>query len=207
MDAENRSNQQKNFDQWLDSALRARIDAEPRMGLEERVLARLVSQPQRTFGWRPLLVMASAAVLAIAIAIALLHPSQPQRTIASRSAEGITPARANGPSVNATSVPSRESIHKHSVSSIGKHRNCCGSTHIVFRAQRKEYLPKLANFPTAHPETDQERMLAQLAAQLSAQRRFSDIASVSLDAPPKDLSITELRIDPLEETPTDPNPH
>lgn len=203
MDAENRSDQQKSFDHWLDSALRVRLVGEPRLGLEERVLARLASAHRQRFAWWPALATA-AAVVVIAIAIALLRPTPSERTIASRSGQPVT-----GGMADRASVPTTESIHKrtHSVSSIGKHRSCCGSTRIVARAQREEHLPKLASFPTAHPETDQERMLAQLAAQLSAQRRFSDIANVSLDAPPKDLSITELRIDPLEGTSTDSNPH
>ena len=73
MDAENRSNQQKNFDQWLDSALRARTDAEPRLGLEERVLARLESAPQRTrVSWWPLFAFAAAAMV-IVIGLALMR--------------------------------------------------------------------------------------------------------------------------------------
>lgn len=208
MDAENRSDQQKNFDQWLDSALRARVDAKPRLGLEERVLARLASQPQHTFGWWPLLAMASAAVLAIAIAIAVLRPSQPRSTMANRPTQVLSPATtADGASLNASSVPSRESIHKRtrSVPSISKDRSCCGSTRAVARAQSEKHLPKLATFPMAHPETDQERMLAQLAAQLSAQQQFSEVARLSLDSHPKDLSITELSIEPLE-TPANSRP-
>jgi hypothetical protein len=57
----------------------------------------------------------------------------------------------------------------------------------------------------ARPETDQERMLAQLAAQLSAQQQFSDVARLSVGSPPKDLSIKELIIEPLE-TPTNSSP-
>lgn len=200
MDAENRSDQQNSFDQWLNSALRARIDAEPRLGLEERVLARLAAQPQRTFGWRPLLTMASVAVLATAIAIALLHLSQPQRTTADRSAQAITPATADGASLNASPAASRGSTRQRmrSIPSVSKDRSCCGSSRIAARAQSEEHLPKLASFPMAHPETDQEHMLAQLAAQLTAQQQFSKISQLSLDSPPKDLSIKELSIEPLE---------
>jgi hypothetical protein len=206
MDAENRPEEQRNFDQWLDSALQARLSAEPRLGIEERVLARLVLQPQRTFDWRPLLAMASAAVLAIAIAIALLHPSQLQRTT-NRSAQAITPATVDSASLNARSLPPRESIRKrpHAVPSVSKDRSCCGSTRLVARAQSEGHLPKLASFPMAHPETDEERMLAQLAAQLSAQQQFSDVARLSVGSPPKDLSIKELIIEPLE-TPTNSSP-
>jgi len=208
MDAENRSDQQKNFDRWLDAALHARADAEPRGGLEERVLARLAfAHEPRARWWLPM-AMASAAVIVIAVAIALLHPAQPQPIMSNRSTQAITPATADRALLNASSVSSRESIHKrtHSLASASKDRSCCGSTRVVARAQSEGNFPKLASFPTAHPETEQERLLAQLASQLEAQGQSSEIARLSIDSPPKDLSVTELQIEPLETTSSSGNP-
>lgn len=208
MDAENNQIPRPDFDRWLDAALRARVEAEPSPGLERRVLARLAIKPTRThFVWWPKLATAAAAVTVIAIAAALLRPTQPGRTIANRTTE---PASDSSPatSTHAGSAPGPATILKRRKPLFsGGNARCCGFTPTVAQAQRREHLPKLPSFPTAHPETDQERLLAQLAAQISAQRRFSDIANVSLNAPAKDLSITELRIEPLDSPPADSNPH
>lgn len=207
MDAENRSNQQKNFDQWLDSALRARMDAEPGMGLEDRVLARLKSEAQRRrVSWWPLFAFATAA-LAIAVALTLLRPSQPKGAIARSATQSGAPAVS---SVAAQPKPRSKTaaIHKSgSYRSAGtKDIACCNSGRALTHPQREEHLPKLASFPTARPETEQERLLARVATQLAAQGQISELANISLDSPPKDLSITGLRVEPLEASPSDSNP-
>jgi hypothetical protein len=70
MDAEQKNLEKGNLDRWLDAALRARADAEPRMGLEDRLLARLATEhPRPTFSWMPLL---AAAVVVIAVSAALI---------------------------------------------------------------------------------------------------------------------------------------
>src|SRR5690349_23910296 len=103
MDAENRSDQQENFDQWLDSALRARVNAEPRLRLEERVLARLASQPERTrVNLLPLFAFA-AAVLTVVIGIALLRPDQKHHAIAHVSAQPASGSAVNDASAQASS--------------------------------------------------------------------------------------------------------
>lgn len=208
MDAENRSNQQKNFDQWLDSALHARMDAEPRMGLEERVLTRLASEPQRTrVSWWPLFAFATAA-LAIAVALTLLRPSQPKGAIARSATQSGAPA-VSSVAVQPNPRSKTAAIHKSGpYRSVGtKDFACCNFARAVTHPQREERLPKLASFPTARPETEQERLLARAATQLVAQGQISELANISLDSPPKDLSITELRIEPLEASPNDSNPH
>ena len=64
---------------------------------------------------------------------------------------------------------------------------------------KPERLPKLARFPAPRPETTQELLLARLATQPDVQ-----VASISNDAVPlKELSIPELKIDPMEGTPPD----
>src|SRR5438309_8343821 len=84
MDAENRMPSQEDCDRWLDTALRARADAEPRAGLENRVLARLRAEPEpRRFAWWALPI-AAVAVLVIAVVLVSLYRSQQERTIANR---------------------------------------------------------------------------------------------------------------------------
>ena len=203
MDAENRSDQQKNFDRWLDSALHARVDTEPRMGLEERVLARLASEPHRRFVWWPAMATAIAAVVVIAIALALLHPTQPEHEIVHGTAQPANASAANRASLQASSPTKIPDVPKHRNSQLlrGKNAPCCDSNHVAADGKTEErLLPKLASFPAPHPETQQERLLAQLANQLAAKREFSEIARLSIDSPPKDLSIQELDIEPLETT-------
>jgi hypothetical protein len=60
-------------------------------------------------------------------------------------------------------------------------------------------LPKLAAFPTPRSETLQERLLYRLAAQPDAVQS----ASLNLDAPIPELSIPELKIEPMQGTPPD----
>jgi hypothetical protein len=206
MDAENRSDQQKNFDQWLDSALRTRVDAEPRTGLEERVLARLASQPERTpVNLLPLFAFA-AAVLAVVIGIALLRPDQAQHAIA--HAQPASGSGVNNASAQASSRPKIAGIHKPRNSRFIRSKNavCCELTRVVSDRKATEHLPKLASFPAPHPETEQEKLLAQLAAQMTVQKQVSEIATVSIDSPPKDLSVKELSIEPLETTPAANSP-
>src|SRR5690349_9309573 len=197
MDAENRADQQENFDQWLDSALRARVNAEPRTGLEERVLARLASQPERTrVNLLPLFAFA-AAVLAVVIGIVLLRPHQAYHAIAHVSAQPVSGSAVNNASTQASSRPKIAGIHKPRNSRFIRSKNgvCCELTPIVGNRKATEHLPKLASFPAPHPETEQEKLLAQLAAQMTAQKQVSEIATMSIDSPPKDLSVKELSIE------------
>src|SRR5690348_683989 len=144
MDAENRSDQQKNFDQWLDSALRARMDAEPRIGLEERVLARLASQPKRTrVNLLPLFAFA-AAVLAAVIGIALLRPDRAQHAIAHVSAQPASGSAVNNASAQASSRPKIAGIHKSRNSRFIRSKNgvCCELMRVFSDRKGTEHLPK-----------------------------------------------------------------
>lgn len=208
MDAENRSDQQNNFDKWLDSALRARMDAEPRIGLEERVLERLASEPQCRFTLWPAMAMAAAAMVVIAIMLVLLRPTQPDGAIAHRAPQAGGSV-VNGSSLGTNPIPKITAVHKapHHESMLRANARCCASRRAAAHHEREETLPKLASFPAARPETEQERLLAQVAAQLAAQGQFSQLANMSLDSPKKDLAITELRIEPLEASPESSTPH
>ena len=60
-----------------------------------------------------------------------------------------------------------------------------------------------ATFPAPRPETAQERMLVRLMAR----RGSYDLANASPEMVPlKDLSIPELKIEPMEGTPSDEAP-
>src|SRR5690349_14484588 len=149
MDTKNQSPEFENIDRWLDIALRERANAEPRSGLEERVLTRLASQPKRrTILWWPAMT-AAAVVFVIAVTLAVIYPR--------RQASRETPAQSPQSPV----ASSRDAV-------------CCVSTKmaastITHRAVPRptvhvepESLPKLATFPAPRPETAEERLLARV---------------------------------------------
>ncbi|HKT26427.1 MAG TPA: hypothetical protein VJR04_17590 [Terriglobales bacterium] len=204
MDAESKSDQEKNFDQWLDSALRARSNAEPRMGLEERVLARLESEPQRTrMSLWPLFALAAAA-LSVVIGIALLRPGKTGSDILSRQ----NPPHSSGqidrrPSIRAMAAPKEEArapLHFRHSSDIRE--RCCRFVKGESSVARSESLPKLAAFPTPRPETEQERLLLRVAEQPG----LLQTAHLNSDLTLRELSIPALNIPPLEGTPPDNSP-
>ena len=207
MDAKDGSPHQKEIERWLDRALRARVDAEPRMGLEERVLTRLAREPRRqAFAWWPIL-SAAAAVAAIAIAPIVLRPSEQRQNLANGVPEPAKPAQAVGEAPSRRS-PAVMTVNKqrHSQSSTRAEAACCVSTKTVMAASgnsRREQLPKLATFPAPQPQTAEERILARLAAR----RGSFDVARVSnASSPLEELSIPKLEIDPMEGTPPDKTP-
>ena len=202
MDAENRSDQQRNFDRWLDSALQARANAEPRVGLEDRVLARLASELQRRIVWWPVMATAIAAVIAIAVAIALLYPNQPERATVHAPTEPANVSAVNSAPVQASSRTKTPGFSKarNSQSTRGEHASCCDLAPVSAVHSAEAHLPKLASFPALRPETQQEQLLAQLANQLVARKEFSEVARLSADSSLKDLSIQELSVEPLDTT-------
>lgn len=212
MDADNREPQFEDIDRWLDRALRERANGEPRSGLEERVLARLASRPLQRFAWWWQAWAIVAAVLIVAVTLAIIYPRKQQQVV-----NGHRPAMSSpelGSQVNKL-TPHQEPSTAPSASGHRRDRACCvssralakntpGSKATLRAAQTKpEPLPKLATFPAPRPETTQERLLAQLAAQPS----IVEAASVSSGSMPlKELSIPELKIDPMEGTPPDESP-
>ena len=200
---------QPDIDRWLDGALRARIDSEPRPGLEERVLARLASEPERnSLVWWPVL-SAIAAVIVIAVALVALRSGE-RRNLANGIPEPTKPSQSAG---NTASLPNpsvtptaKFGSQKYAQSATDRDAACCVSTETVKPAMggmQREPLPKLATFPAPQPETAEERMLARLAAR----RGSFDIADMSSDSGPLEkLSISKLEVDPMEGTPPDSNP-
>src|SRR5690348_6400772 len=154
MDADNRKPQFENVDRWLDLALRERANAEPRNGLEERVLGRLASQTKlRRIVWWPVMT-AVAVVSVIALTLAMMYPRRQEKIIANRrhglAASRETPAQANivtgNPPTNSTRARGAKML-----ASRTKHRAVPRTTVRV----EPEALPKLATFPAPRPETAQ----------------------------------------------------
>lgn len=186
---------------WLDYALRARADAEPRGGLEQRVLARLASEPiESSFAWWKLMTTA-VAVIVIAVLLIVAHRAESKRELAVKSPAFAT----TSPKVQESLPRPDTSASAKSAKNQSEHRNaaCCipankrGSRHSV------QEPPMLATFPAPRPETTEERLMARLAAR----RGSFDIASITNDSRSmKELTIPKLNIEPLEGTPADDAP-
>lgn len=199
MDAE-RNSGHENFDRWLDAALRARVDGEPRMGLEARVLARLATErpSAKEFAWWPMM-SAAAAALVISAALVVTYTFRHNHEIAAGT-RSASPAISKAP---ATQLGSSSTPGTPDHGRVMTHRVAKASTPQIPHAEHEESLPRLATFPAPRPETEQERMLARVAARRSS----FDLANVSTDLVPlKDISVPELKIDPMEGTPPDTTP-
>jgi len=205
MDAANRNPQVEDMDRWLDRALRERANAEPRNGLEERVLARLAARPPNRIAWWP--VMATvAAVVVIAVALVVMYPKQRvwQQPTGPSPETSLPTTGAAKQGIRSTASPiirQREAccISRRTMPTT-KSREAARSSLDLAPAAGPEALPKLATFPAPRPETAEERMLARLAARSGSY----DLANASSDMVPlKDLSVAELKIQPMEGTPPD----
>ena len=92
--------------------------------------------------------------------------------------------------------------HEHGEAGLAKNMQRSAIGRPAIRTQ-PEALPKLATFPAPRPETREEHMLARLAARQGSY----DLANASPDIVPlKDLSVPELKIEPMEGTPPDNTP-
>lgn len=202
MDTEHKNPGPEKFDRWLDAALRAGTDAEPRMGLEDRVLARLATErPRSTFSWMPLLA-AVAAVVAVSVALIIAYSSRRSGQITAVAPPSIQ--STHNPEVPPTFQTPNTTLEAQRSTKTTAHRTAkMGAREATRTADRERDLPKLATFPAPSPETAQERLLARLAAR----RGSYDVAVTSEDTVPlKDLLVPELNIEPLEGTPQDDVP-
>jgi hypothetical protein len=176
MDQTNRNETEKKLDRWLDAAL-ARYshsdEAEPRMGLETRVLATLEAdrreREQNRYRWPWSLVLAAglAAVLIIVIARAPWHSvpgtlSIPSRETA-RGATTGTQARPHPPVVaEVTSNPNRGASARR--------------TRARFLVVSDTTGPRLAQFPAPRPLSEAERLLVAMANNTPPEQLEQDAA-------------------------------
>ena len=212
MDAENRKPESEDLNRWLDIALRERVNAEPRSGLEDRVLASLAARPQHRIVWWPAMAIA-ALILAIVIGVALFSPRHQQQV----ASQPPSPAASYDTKAGINKLPpDKELSPTKSRVNTAKESTCCSSTKTLVsknhdeavarprvRVETAEILPMLATFPAPSPETAQEHMLARLMAR----RGSYELAKTSPEMVPlRDLSIPELKIEPMEGTPSDETP-
>lgn len=173
------------LDQLIDSALAGY--AEPRPGLEKRVLARVSGQMTRSPRRRWIL----AAVAAPAIAALILFGYLVQRTPRSQPGQrAYVPAVTSEPAVVTTPTP--PNAQRPASPERIRHTG-----HVVNRASNPSVSrPKLDIFPTPQPLTADEQALALFAAQAPEPQRKAFIeAQQQADAP---IHIAAIRIQPLE---------
>jgi hypothetical protein len=212
-------------DELLDAALRQYGRTEPRSGLEQRILHRLEERPAPVAGWFarwqwPAGALATAAILAIAFFVVLnpetsRHAGKQPAAVPSKQAQAAAPGPAVTPEqVAGITVPPANRGPRFNTVRPGSARGAAGALVRPGVAEQRnlavalprgmEPTPKLAMFPTPTPLTGQETLLARVAA-AADQATLQALASAS-HAPPQDLSIPELKIQPLEGTVTDVQP-
>jgi hypothetical protein len=200
MDAKPTSNQENDFGLWLDAALRARNDAEPRMGLEDRVLARLASEPQGKALLRWPVLVAIAALLVIAGGVTVLYRRPVVTDIAHRAPATNVQPKSNFPTQKASGSHQIAAIRR--PSQVRRASACCVAAKAHRDAEQAETLPKLAQFPSPRPQTTQEQMLMRLAAR----RDSYDTAVLASHSEWSELSVPEINVDPMAGTPPDSIP-
>jgi hypothetical protein len=200
MDAENSKVPKQDFDRWLDAAMHARVEAEPRPGFEERVLARLAMEPaRRHFVWWPSFI-AVAALVVIASGIILMRIGNSTLTAAPGPDQAQSSLdRYRKPAIQTIVVP-RETRRQRTRAGA-KVIHCCRVLASTGMNNSKP-LPKLTVFPSPRPETEQEHLLLRLAAQ---QGSF-EMANLNPDLPIREMSVPELKIAPMDGTPADNPP-
>ena len=198
---DNRQNRQSEVDQWLDAALQQR-NAEPLMGLEERVLARLATEPERkTFTWWPVLVGVAALLLVVTALVLVQTGARDSRQVVRVPPPQPVSHSGAQPAVQSSNLkPAPSSLRRHLAAARTPHGGVRRSAQAVSRPNTEESLPKLATFPAARRQTREERLMAQLGER----PEFYEQASTLIEKPVTDLSLPELRIDSVANTENSP---
>ena len=164
------ANRKNSVDEWLESALGQYSKAEPRAGLEVRILANLQAERRRMtqrqrWWWASAGTVAAAA--AIALAVWLGHRSNSRSpNEASLTAKRDTksePRTQVSPEVHPPTLPTQQKKDKE--------KNCVVTGLCPVQARRnggakhQSATPRLAQFPAPTPLSDQEKLLARYVEQ------------------------------------------
>ncbi|HEX7960787.1 MAG TPA: hypothetical protein VF493_12770, partial [Terriglobales bacterium] len=193
MEEENKKKFESFDDEWLTRALRARSQAAPRPGLEERILARLASDPEssprRGWKWMPALAVAFGLLLIVLVGRQFLH----QRQVPHH--EQVKAVPDSGSQALPTMIPQPNQQTVASVASAPKpkfvrRRPLSAQRPVIARTKA---LPKLEHFHAASA-TRQEKLLATFLKKQGPARLGELLART---APPEDLTIEPLKIAPI----------
>ena len=163
MDAPNNAHDNaRAVEQWLEDSLAHFGKIEPRPGLEGRVLARLAGEREKTSraGWW----LGWAFGGAVALALAMFWAVRPdQKLISDRPVARVTvPAQVGpviGPVIRGDNSSNSSVVHRHDIQPSGVGSNTASRDELT-GASKPGKPPKLEQFPSSAPLSDQERMLA-----------------------------------------------
>jgi hypothetical protein len=176
-------------DQWLESALSQYGNAEPRTGLENRVLANLQAERNRIASRRPWWWAAGAATAtAVAIAMALW---------AGKSGQERNPANTMGASTT-TQREQRALVQSGPAPQVAHPAGEIKQRMPASRSVREAVvatMPKLDQFPTQRNLSEEESLLARLLKEQSNKEALLESTPIPEEV---DLSIDSLEIRPLE---------
>jgi hypothetical protein len=147
---ENQNSPADELDRLLDAALKQYAAVQPREGLEGRILARMRSETAERANhawWRWLTAAAAVAALAVIITMALRPRATPQPMVAQHPSGTLPAAKLAASSQPRKAVP-RPTRRVHAVAEI----------------QVRKALPKLDQFPSPQPLSEQEKLLASYVA-------------------------------------------
>jgi len=140
-------------EQWLETGLKGLGQAEPRVGLEARILANLRTEPSgRNWSWWPG-VVALVAVLVILAMVTLKQTPPAVLTVAhpiSKAGQRVatqSDTSAHSPGEKVGTVPRR--VTRSAQASRGE------------KAEMREKTPRLEEFPSPQPLSEQEKLLAR----------------------------------------------
>ncbi len=170
-------------ERWMEAALRRSAEAEPRPGLEQRILAQLAAAEQESAQapwWRPpgLRWAVPAVAAAIVLLLVLVLPRHGSKT--------PTPTMTTNKQTLPSSPPTAAATTNGSAATTARN-----SPQRTRRIQRKpqpamvvaQRAPRLEQFPTPGPLSDQEQLLlrymqrtpaTEIAAVVAENRRFEE---------------------------------
>jgi hypothetical protein len=154
------------LDRMLDAALAKYAAVEPRLGLEERILAHLCAKPPRPLrhGWLHWGLTGAVVVIAV-VAVLAWRPSRVPH-----------PLIANHPSATTTQPPTREAKPApHATNEIGAVKHAPIRKLVARRVPAStavEAYPKLDQFPSPQPLTAEEIALAEYAKNFPKEARL-----------------------------------
>jgi hypothetical protein len=180
---------EQNVEQWLDSALSQYRKAEPRTGLESRVLASLQAERNRiTSRMRWWWAMGAVAVAAAIVAMVWVGANGPKKN-AGGVAETSTPSHNEEAQRSIVPRPAQQAVHP---AKEVAHR---GPANEPSRELAAAARPKLDRFPSRRKMSEEELLLVRrLNEKSNKEALLESIPNREED----DLSIGSLEIRPLQ---------
>ena len=173
------------LERWIREGVQRYVEAEPPLGLEGRVLAKLDERQRRSW-WRPwMIAVPVAAVLAVVIGLSVQEKTPPPAAPAQVAQAGPSPAQPAAPRVEVTKpAPERR---RPTGAAARSRRDALTGVSTRKRAGRPE------SFPAPEPASEQERLLAKMARDRAAAEAAADESAQS-----SEIVISRVAIAPLE---------